>query len=431
MSDHARDLIRSLATNRQLTLFAARLRNWLLSEPNEDGGEVNDYTESRARAVLRATEAIDDPTVSDFSRLMDSDEGLRVALCDLLQLTELESEEAVKALAAISARTEQADAPQIQWLSLVLAAFAWQRGYPLAQLDPSSPPERYSPAGQVVGRAGAFLRQQIQRGATERERIARRLAPRTGDAASLEEMQPAGTIAPLPPYFRLPVPVRYPEVSRETLSINPDDEPEQPAVTRGEALVITEEDISNEAQEQEASPERNPPIRMPAIRISRDQVQPSQSSERSHPARSSQPPSPMPSSAVVMPTNTSESRPGLTVSLRQMFGSENMTSTKLRVVAQEYPDGPGVYGLQVKVTCKGIKSYVAGTTDRDGRFLAELPVRKNEGLTYDVDITWPRELGGETERKSLTLHADRTEFVLPFYVRLERQAGSEEDEQAG
>lgn len=137
----------------------------------------------------------------------------------------------------------------------------------------------------------------------------------------------------------------------------------------------------------------------------------------------------MPSSAVVMPTNTSESRPGLAVSLRQMFGSENLASTKLRVVSQEYPDGPGLYGLQVKVTCKGIKSYVAGTTNREGRFLAELPVREGEGLTYDVDLTWPRELGGETERKSITLHADRTEFTLPFYVRLERQARNDEQEQ--
>jgi hypothetical protein len=71
------------------------------------------------------------------------------------------------------------------------------------------------------------------------------------------------------------------------------------------------------------------------------------------------------------------------------------------------------------VSCKGIKSFVAGTTDRNGRFLAELPVKKHEGLTYDVDVTWPREKGGETERKSMTLHADRTEFTLPFYLRLE------------
>ncbi|MEJ2750727.1 MAG: hypothetical protein P8183_22895, partial [Anaerolineae bacterium] len=74
--------------------------------------------------------------------------------------------------------------------------------------------------------------------------------------------------------------------------------------------------------------------------------------------------------------------------------------------------------LQVRVMCKGINSHVAGTTGRDGRFLCELPVRAQTGLTYDVDITWPRDMGSEVERKSITLNADRTEFTLPFYQRL-------------
>jgi hypothetical protein len=95
-----------------------------------------------------------------------------------------------------------------------------------------------------------------------------------------------------------------------------------------------------------------------------------------------------------------------------------MKTTKLRVVVQEYPDGPGLYGLQVRVSCKGIKSYVAGTTNRDGEFLCQLPVHVHSGLTYDVDITWPREMNGEVERKSITLNADRTHFILPFYRHL-------------
>ncbi|MCB9444863.1 MAG: hypothetical protein H6669_11560 [Ardenticatenaceae bacterium] len=94
-----------------------------------------------------------------------------------------------------------------------------------------------------------------------------------------------------------------------------------------------------------------------------------------------------------------------------------MKTTKLRVVVQEYPDGPGLYGLQVRVMCKGINSHVAGTTGRDGRFLCELPVRAQSGLTYDVDITWPADFGGATERKSITLNADRTQFELPFHLR--------------
>jgi hypothetical protein len=33
-------------------------------------------------------------------------------------------------------------------------------------------------------------------------------------------------------------------------------------------------------------------------------------------------------------------------------------------------------------------------------------------------VTWPRDLGGEIERKSVTLNVDRTEFKLPFFRRL-------------
>jgi hypothetical protein len=117
-------------------------------------------------------------------------------------------------------------------------------------------------------------------------------------------------------------------------------------------------------------------------------------------------------------SNDAPSRPGLTVALRQMFRQEQLSTTKLRVLVQQYPDGPGFYGLQVRVTCKGVKSHVAGTTDREGKFICELPVRDRSGLTYDVDVTWPREEGSATERKSITLHADRTRFVLPFYRHL-------------
>jgi hypothetical protein len=127
----------------------------------------------------------------------------------------------------------------------------------------------------------------------------------------------------------------------------------------------------------------------------------------------------MPSSAVVVPTDqTSQSRPSLTVALRQMLSHEQLASTKLSVLVQQFPDGPGLYGLQVRVTCKGVKSYVAGTTDRDGKFVCELPVRVDSGLTCDVEITWPRDEGGDIEQKSITMNADRTRFNLPFYRQL-------------
>jgi hypothetical protein len=146
--------------------------------------------------------------------------------------------------------------------------------------------------------------------------------------------------------------VRYPEVARETLHVDPDERAAAPP-QRGEPLTISEDDLSEVSQAE----------RMPPITITRDQVQPST------------PPSPVPPTGVLMPASATSSRPGLTVALRQMFGNEELKTTRLHVVVQEYPDGPGLYGLQVKVSCKGIRSYVAGTTDREGNFVAELPVR--------------------------------------------------------
>jgi hypothetical protein len=74
--------------------------------------------------------------------------------------------------------------------------------------------------------------------------------------------------------------------------------------------------------------------------------------------------------------------------------------------------------LQVRVSSKGLKSFVAGTTNREGAFTCEVPVHRDSGLTYDVDVTWPRDYGSEVERKSITLNSDRTLFTLPFYRTL-------------
>ena len=115
-------------------------------------------------------------------------------------------------------------------------------------------------------------------------------------------------------------------------------------------------------------------------------------------------------------TNTA----GATTAARRKMrrGRAPMAITKLRIVVQEHPDGPGLYGLQVRVSSRGIRRYVAGTTNQAGEFLCELPVQADMGLTYDVDVTWPRDFGGEVERKSITVNADRTHFDLPFYRTL-------------
>lgn len=400
MQPQAAKLIQSLQSPVHLTAFASRMHTWLMAELNPPDNPIR-FTESRARAVLNAAGVLDEPTWHSFQRLVENPLTLRLALYDVLSSAELAGEKEVEAL--VVASSAAANPSPIEWLSLITAAFAWKRGYFLDQLDPSSPPLADSPAGQILSRVMALLRQQVQRGATERDKMGKKLDYRADTALSpsLETMPPAQeTIAPLPPYYRAPIPVRYPEVARETVQVTPDESTHPsmpPTVQRGEPLVISREDVE---------PTPNPPTRMPPITISREQVE------------GTRPPSPLPPSAVIMPNSAVEPKPSLTVAFRQMFRNEPMKTTRLRIMVQEYPDGPGLYGLQVRVTCPTIRSYVAGITDRNGKFLCELPVRLSSGLTYDIDVTWPREHSGETERKSITLNADRTEFNLPFYRRL-------------
>jgi hypothetical protein len=291
----------------------------------------------------------------------------------------------------------------ISWLTLSIAAYAWKRGYPVQQLDPASPPDPNSPAGQVLKRAAHLFRRQLQRNATDRDKLNRKLTQPPTGAPTLEELTLAETqAAPLPPHYRPPIPENYPEISDEMLHVDPNEAVIEPVISIGDPLVITEDEVGQPAEQ------AGEIVRMPPITINPEQV----------PETTQAPPSPMPSSGVVVPNSTSQTRPGFSVALRQMLGHEELTTTKLRVLAQQYPDGPGLYGLQIRVRCKGIKSQVAGTTDRDGKFICELPVRMNSGLTYDVEVTWPRDQGNEVERKSITLNADRTHFTVPFYRQL-------------
>lgn len=397
--------------NQHLALFAQRLRDWLMAASAHEAEETSPstqpgasvFTESRAKALLKATNATDDATLNDFARLIEQETAVRLALHDIIKHSGLKDNDEVTALAAVANQSAIQHPPSaIDWLSLSMAAFAWKSGYPLNQLDPATPPEPYSPAGQAVKRTAHFLRQQIQRSATERDKLARKLAfseTVTADTTPNLDSLPTSTVQPpLPPYYRPPIPVNYPEIARDTVSIHEDEPTPEPAPTpsRSASITITEDDLN-------PAPLPGNVTRMPSIRITTDQVY--------------QPPAqPSGSTQVVTPHSGAQTTTNFTESVRQTFGrKEPMGTTKLRVLVQEYPDGPGLYGLQVHVSCSGIKSHVAGATNRDGKFLCELPVRINSGLTYDVDVTWPREMNNEIERKSITLNADRTEFVLPFY----------------
>lgn len=405
MGEQATILISNYLDDAHLGLFAQRLAEWLVADLNKSDEAVPAFTESRAKALLRAAGFVDDPTLNDFGRLVEGATAVRLALYDLLDGTDLAENNEVRALAAASnafpisdpsASSGQVSQSPISWLSLAIAVHAWKSEYPLYQLDPATPPGEHSPAGQLLRRAANFIRQQVQRSATERDKFARKLAyaPDTAvpQTPSLDQLPPQSEIAPIPPHFRSPVPVRYPEYARETLRVEPEPPLEPLPPTPSPAITISEGDVT---------PPQPRPITMPPIQITEDQIPRVVSTSR-------RPSSP-----------SSGSSGNLNTAVQQRFGSkEPMRSVKLRIVVQEYQDGPGLYGLQVKVSCQGVKAFVAGTTNRDGVFLCELPVRVRSGLTYDVDVTWPRDFGSETERKSITLNVDRTEFTLPFYHRL-------------
>ncbi len=398
-------IIRRLTTGLNLAGFAGHLGEWLSADLNNGSNQTGAFTNSRATALLRAMNVIDDPALGDFKVLILLEPAVRLALYDLLADSGLAENEEIVTLAQLPSQEEQED---ISWLPLIISAFAWRSGYPVNQLDPATPPDVYSPAGQVLTRSGQYIRQQVLRSPTERDRLSRQLSLPPTDAPSLDELNSSGEqIAPLPPHYRAPIPENYPEISGDTLQIESDDLEEVVELMTGEPLVITEDELA------ESEPTTNDPVRMPSITITRDQVA----------NEISAPPSPLPSSGVVLPNQSQapQSKPSFTVALRQMFGQEQLASTKLKVLVQRYPDGPGLYGLQIRVTSKGVKSYVAGTTDRDGKFVCELPVRMQSGLTYDVDVTWPREAGGEVERKSVTLSTERTHFILPFYQQLSNE----------
>ncbi len=387
MSDFAMKLITTI-DNAHLPLFAQRLADWLVADLNQSNEPVPDFTESRAKALVRATGMMDAPTRHSFGRLVENEISARVALYDLLGDSGLAENDEVQAIAATSAAAAPV-AQAVPFLTLAIAAYAWKRDYPLYQLDPASPPSDHSPAGQIVRRAVSFMRQQVQRGATERDKLGRKLAfaGLAGTSTpSLNNMLPSSTpIAAAPPYYRVPVPVSYPEMLRV--------EVEQTAVSP-QPFILRQEPITIEAMAMEPQPTGGV-TRMPAIQIGMADL-------------AVEPPAILP--PVVQPPTPP--RPKMVKRKRPLN-----SITRLRIIVQEYPDGPGMYGLQVNVASKSVKKHLAGITNRDGKLLCELPINDKEGITYNVDVTWPRDFGGETERKSITLNADRTEFTLPFYIK--------------
>lgn len=349
--------IQALRDTPHLSALARQLHHWL----SEAMGLAEPLSDSRARAILRAAKVLDEATQASFLRLMQKEENLRLALHQLL------GQIVTNGNTAVSTPAYPAEPYEIPWLSLVLLTFAHKNGYPVGNLNPATPPAPHSPAGLLLQQVGGFFRQETQRTATERERAARPLAY-SGTTITGHNDQPA-PIAPIPPYFRSPIPVRYPEFN-DPVSVEPTelDETNRPSVSPPSTtrLTITPEETV-------PTPPPAPPVqRMPGFRVTVEQVTPP-------PIRIVGDPVPVPRPPQNDPGRNNVSASNLLDNIRNLFKGEEFASTRLRVLVQEHPDGPGLYGLQVKVTCKGVRSYVAGTTDRQGRFICELPVRETSG----------------------------------------------------
>jgi hypothetical protein len=390
MDNAAGRLLRSIK-DEQLAAFGAQLATYI---GRKSGGVA--LSESRAKALLLATDALDTPTLNDFGRIAANPALVRVALYDLLDSSGLADSNGISAILP-SADTET----RIEWLSLTIGIFALKADYPLENLDPSSPPGQFSPAGQVVSQTASFVRRQVQRSATDRDKLARKLGYDSNRAQSLDELNADGQAVAAPPHYRVPVPVNYPEMHHETIVIDEDDAVTHAArtvVVRGETIRITEDDL--------AAGERGVTV---VVGDSRPVPGTSAGSNRSL-------------SDVRVPDSVSNAARSATAAagemasaVRQKVATEPLKNTKLRVVVQRYPNGPGIPGVQVKVQTKGVKKFVAATTNADGIFVCSLPVRARSGMTYYVDVIWPQELGGKRERKTITLNADRETFTLPYY----------------
>ena len=198
MHEAAMNLIRRLQQDWQVDIFASKLTQWLMEEAQPDGGS-KEFTSSRAKALLRSNEQLEESLLRDFNSLVQHPPAAKVALYELIKETRLVQLPEVEALIP---RRSSDGSETTNWLTLILAAYCRKGNYPLFQLDPSSPPDIYTPAGQAVHRSVNFIRKQVQLSATERDQLVRRLSEAPSGVLSLDELQVEDqTVAPLPPHF--------------------------------------------------------------------------------------------------------------------------------------------------------------------------------------------------------------------------------------
>jgi hypothetical protein len=372
------------------------------------GADSGTMPESRARALLLMTSALDEVTVRDFQRVMEAAGAQRVALAELLEAVDNEQ------LTVISMALRPIESAS--WLATAITIFAHKVGFHVEDLDPSSPPSQFTPAGQVVHQTAAWVRGQVTRQATERDKFARRLAfvaPVGGDQNAGNSQQP--TVRPT-------IPVRYFEFN-EPLAVDP-NEPivnEPPAVPplpsapsslpagvrRGEPLRLDRSEIM---------PEDEIRIVGESVRVPRPQAPPSRTERAAQWVRETV----TTENAHRLVDAAATQIDSVVESVRSNVGSTDRPTARVRlkVTVMDYPNGHPLPALQVAIRYQGSRREVAGATDHDGQFIVSLPTKEGPGLTYEVTVQWPREFGGKKEMKRVTVHPERSLFELPFYSRL-------------
>ncbi|MFK7800783.1 MAG: hypothetical protein AB8G95_04055 [Anaerolineae bacterium] len=391
--DIGKTLIRSENDVEGLTQLAASIQATLLSEIKTP----IHLLASRVRTIFLAADLLDDALLREFNQAMTREASLRLALDELFSRFAAPTE---------NLKLAQTD-EKVEWLVLVTLACAAQKGYIIENLDPASPPRTNSPAGIMLSQIADYFRAQTRRTATERDRLAKKLAYNPSLAhvplTSAPSNQTGSTNAE---NVRSPAPVTYFEHNPAIKLTEADlDLPPQTVVTTPPVSV----DMPTAPPAQPVAPQTpNPPVTpqtMPPIKISRDSVTPLSEKVTAQASNAWR--------EIGAPAVNSVAN-----KMRDLLATEETTTTLLRVNVLDRPEGNGIVGVQVTVTCKGLRSHVAGITDRDGRFACELPVREASGLTYDVMVSWPREMGADREKKSITLSGDRGDFDLPFFRSL-------------
>lgn len=360
----------------ELMAVAGALAHWLQKEL---GATV---TESRARALLVGVNQWDEGISAEFGRVINRDAGLRIALFDLCVMADLQPERILSA--------QRTPVIYSDWIALGVAAFAQKMAYPIDELNPSSPPTSFSPAGQLLQQTGHWIKRQIQRTTSEQEQLAAQL----GFVSSPTTPAPVTSTTVVRPSL----PVRHFEFNKE-ITVQPDDLPSI-AATPSPPLTISSADIPIDPVEQIKLGE--------ARRVPRPKSEPINSISI-----------PSPSLAERIPEIVARSWDQVNQVLHPVQDTTEIPTTRLRVNVYSYPNGDGVPAVQVVVRPKNTKSSLAAVTNDNGAIAFRLPVRINgSDMTYEARVTWPQSFGGHTERKLITVSTAMPEFVLNFYARV-------------